>query len=94
MLSCLGFYPLCPGDGSYKLGIPQFDKIQLQLVDGHKLTITTKNNHDHYDFACSAILDGNPIQQLSHDQLMKSSKPDFTLKHPWVLFTYLLQPLR
>lgn len=79
ILSCLGFYPLCPGNGRYELGIPQFDKVQLQLADGHKLTITTKNNHDHYDFARSAILDGNPIQQLSHDQLIKADTLDFNL---------------
>lgn len=79
IFSCLGFYPICPGNGTYELGIPMFDKVQLQLTDDHKLTITTKNNHDHYDFVRSAILDGRTIQQLQHDELLKADQLDFTL---------------
>ena len=37
--SALGLYPVCPASGSYALGAPRFDRIDVTLPNGKKLSI-------------------------------------------------------
>ena len=36
----MGFYPDCPGDPSYTLTLPVFDRVDIALPGGKTLTIT------------------------------------------------------
>lgn len=40
VFSMLGFYPDCPGDPSYTLTRPSFERAEISLPDGHTLVIT------------------------------------------------------
>jgi putative alpha-1,2-mannosidase len=40
VFSMIGFYPDCPGDPSYTLTLPVFDRVDLTLPGGNTLTIT------------------------------------------------------
>jgi hypothetical protein len=48
VLSAMGFYPVCPGNGIYILGGPLFSQVTLHLDEkwykGAKLTIAANNN--------------------------------------------------
>ena len=37
VFSALGFYPVCPGDPTYLIGSPLFDRATLTLPDGQDL---------------------------------------------------------
>ncbi|MFC6200654.1 GH92 family glycosyl hydrolase [Lactiplantibacillus nangangensis] len=74
IFACLGFYPVCPADAEYALGIPAFDQVTLHLA-GHDLQLTTTNNHDHNNFVQSTSIDGEPLTDftISHAKLMTST---------------------
>jgi predicted alpha-1,2-mannosidase len=40
VFSALGMYPVCPGDGNYVLGAPQFDAVKLNLESGKTFSIS------------------------------------------------------
>ncbi len=42
LFSALGFYPVCPGDGRYYIGIPIAEKIIVHLPEGKTLTILAR----------------------------------------------------
>ena len=49
VFSMMGFYPDCPGDPSYTLTTPRFDRIEITLdprfCDGHDRLVITKGRH-------------------------------------------------
>ncbi len=49
VLSAMGFYPVCPGDGQYAIGTPLFDKVTIQL-EGNKTFVinAAKTSPDAY----------------------------------------------
>ena len=40
VFSMMGFYPDCPGDPSYTLTLPVFDRVDIDLPDGKMLTVS------------------------------------------------------
>ena len=49
VFSMMGFYPDCPGDPSYTLTMPRFDRVEITLdprfCDGHDRLVITKGRH-------------------------------------------------
>ena len=49
VFSMMGFYPDCPGDPSYTLTTPRFDRVEImlspQFYDGHDRLVITKGRH-------------------------------------------------
>ena len=49
VFSMMGFYPDCPGDPSYTLTTPRFDRVEITLdprfCDGHDRLVITKGRH-------------------------------------------------
>ena len=43
IFSSLGFYPLTPTDGTYALGIPYFEEIELELPKNKVLKIIVRD---------------------------------------------------
>lgn len=80
LFSCLGFYPLCPGKDEYVCGVPLFPQVKIYLPTNDKwLTITSHDNHPHFNFVKSIALDGKPATSFSHRELLASTQLDFSL---------------
>ena len=67
VLSALGFYPVCPGDGIYILGSPLFPRATIHLDEkwykGAKFTITATNQGPDHPYVQSARLNGKPLSR-------------------------------
>ncbi len=49
VFSAMGFYPVCPGSRQYVLGIPYFQKMELTLENGKKVSIEAKGDGRYVD---------------------------------------------
>ena len=81
ILSAMGFYPLCPGSGTYQIGIGFFDKMKVKLSNGNILEIETKENYPHKNFLERCEIDGKLVKskEISHQDLIKAKKISFKL---------------
>jgi predicted alpha-1,2-mannosidase len=72
VLSALGFYPVCPGDGQYVIGTPLFPKAAIDLGEGKKFIIKANNDPLSNTYIQSATLNGEPYQRsyLLHRDIM------------------------
>ncbi len=84
VFSMMGFYPDCPGEPSYTLTTPVFNKItiklQFQYFKSKELIIETTSSGDYI----KTIQSGNKILngfRLSHDELIHAGKLTFTLSN-------------
>ena len=79
VLSALGFYPVCPGDGLYVLGSPWFTTAQVQLSDSTTLTLEAHDNARDKPYIQSIARDGQPYTRtyLRHADLLKGGRIDF-----------------
>ena len=69
VFSMLGFYPDCPGDPSYTLTRPAFSRAEIDLPDGHTLTITSAGGK-----ASKVRVDGlNSAYRITHSRLTTST---------------------
>lgn len=80
IFACLGFYPVCPADATYVLGIPAFDHVTLHLAD-HDIQLNTTNNRDHNNFVQHVALNGHDYARptITHQQLINSTTIDVRL---------------
>jgi len=58
VLSAIGFYSVTPGTNIFAIGSPLFDKITMNLENGKKFIIETKNNSNENVYVQSATLNG------------------------------------
>lgn len=81
IFSCLGFYPVCPGNAEYVLGIPGVNKIVLKLASGKTFTINTHHNDSQNNFVRSRSLNQKTYSNLyiTHKQLLEGGNFDTTL---------------
>lgn len=75
VFSALGFYPVCPGSDEYIIGSPIFDKVTLNLENGKKLVIDSKNNNKKNRYIESMTVNGETYNKnyLTHKQLTEGS---------------------
>lgn len=79
LFSCLGFYPVCPASNQYQLGIPLFEEVKLYLSQEDTwLTIYCHQAFPHFQFISQAQLDGQIVQVLEHQELVKAKQLEFT----------------
>ena len=73
VFSMIGFYPDCPGDPYYTLTLPVFDKVELDLPGGRKLTVV-KSPKVKPSKGTSVWLGGRkPVNyRVSHESLVGS----------------------
>lgn len=81
VLSSMGFYPVCPGNGEYVLGTPLFDEVVLHLENRKKFVIRAERNHPGDQFVASTKLNGKPSTRsyLLHTDIMKGGMLEFIL---------------
>ncbi|MGQ0739299.1 MAG: GH92 family glycosyl hydrolase, partial [Bacteroidota bacterium] len=81
VLSAMGFYPVCPGDGKYVLGTPLFDEVRINLENGKTFTITAekKTAKDFYVQAVRLNSSDYSKTYLEHTSIMEGGGLHFRL---------------
>ncbi|MDB6109629.1 MAG: hypothetical protein JWR69_1379, partial [Pedosphaera sp.] len=81
VMSALGFYPVCPGQPSYVIGSPLFDKAVLKLNNGKTFTIKARDNGPENIYIQSARLNGKPSggYTLDHAAILAGGELAFTM---------------
>lgn len=86
IFNMIGFYPDCPGDPSYTLSTPVFDKVTLSLDPKQwgrdKLVIETERPTPESLYIREMELGGKPLSRyrITHDELVKGGKLRFILR--------------
>ncbi len=81
VFSAMGFYPVTPGTNQYVFGSPLFDKVTLQLENGKKLVIETKNNSSENVYVQNIKFNNKNIDAnfITHENLLKGGKITFSM---------------
>lgn len=81
VFSAIGFYPVCPATPYYYLGTPSFDKVVLNLENGHKFTILADGLKPNAFYIKNATLNGQPLEgyQLSHESIIEGGTLHFLM---------------
>lgn len=71
ILNSIGFYQVCPGKPIYSIGRPMFDKVTINLPEGKKFGVHTRNNSAANKYIRSATLNGKPLTRpfFTHQEL-------------------------
>jgi hypothetical protein len=81
VLSALGFYPVCPGDGQYVIGTPLFPKAKIDLGKGKTFIIKANNDPMRNIYIQSVTLNGKPYRKsyLLHKDVMAGGELVFEM---------------
>jgi predicted alpha-1,2-mannosidase len=81
VLSAMGFYPVCPGDDTYVIGTPLFDKVEINAGKGKPFTIIASNLSDKNFYIQSVTLNGKeyPYSYITHSDIVKGGKLVFEM---------------
>ncbi len=81
ILNAMGFYSFCPGDTSYSVGRPLFDKAAINLPNGKQFVIKAKNNSPKNVYVQSLKLNGKALSQpfFNHDDIMRGGVLEFVM---------------
>ncbi len=73
LMSAMGFYQVSPGDPTYALGAPLFDKVTIHQENGNKFIIETENNKAETYQIASFEYNGEPLKSpfMTHSQIEK-----------------------
>jgi len=62
LLNAMGFYQVCPGDPTYSIGRPLFDKVTLRLAGGKTFTIVAPGNGPDCKYVQRMTLNGHRLR--------------------------------
>jgi predicted alpha-1,2-mannosidase len=84
ILSAMGFYPVCPGNGEYVLGTPLFEEVTINLENGKKFVIRSMRpeaGSQKLFYVQATKLNGRASDKsyLLHTDIMKGGMFEFTL---------------
>jgi len=85
VLSAMGFYPVCPGEGIYILGSPLFSKVRLHLdkkwYKEATFAITAENQAPNHPYIQSAKLNGKPLSRawIRHSEIAAGGTLEFVM---------------
>jgi len=81
VFGAMGFYPANPGDPTYQLCSPVFNKVQMNVGAGKVFTIIANNNSKENMYIQSATLNGKPhnLSSLQHDDVVKGGELVFEM---------------
>ena len=76
VMSAMGIYAVTPGMDDYAIGSPLFDKVTINLENGKKFEIVSKNNSEKNFYIQSATLNGKPYSKtyLKHQDIMNGGQ--------------------
>jgi len=76
IFSAIGIYPACPGDTTYEIGSPLFDKVTIHLDEkyyrGRNFTVVAKNVSVENKYIQSGTLNGAPLDKpwIEHSSIV------------------------
>ncbi len=81
VFGAMGFYPALPGDPTYQLCSPVFDKVQLNVGNGKVFTIIANSNSKENMYIQSALLNGKSYNssKLQHVVLIAGGELIFEM---------------
>lgn len=81
VLSALGFYPVDPVSGHYVLGSPLFDRAELDVGNGRRLSILARGNDARNVFVQRVRWNGEPYTRnwISHADLASGGTLEFEM---------------
>jgi predicted alpha-1,2-mannosidase len=81
VLNAMGFYSFCPGDPQYSIGRPIFDKVEINLPNQKRFTITTKNNSAENLYIQSVKLNGANLKKpfFGHSEIITGGNLEFEM---------------
>jgi len=85
VLSAMGFYPVCPGEGIYILGSPLFPRVRLHLdkkwYNEASFAITAQNQAPNHPYVQSAKLNGKPLSRawIRHSEIAAGGTLEFVM---------------
>ena len=88
IMSAMGFYPVLPGEPSYSIGSPLFEKVSINLENGKRFIIHAKNVSGQNRYIQSATLNGKTYTRswFKHQDILEGGefvfemgdKPNYT----------------
>ncbi|MEM1134498.1 MAG: GH92 family glycosyl hydrolase [Bacteroidota bacterium] len=81
IFGAMGFYPACPGDPTYQICSPVFDKVQINVGKGKVFTIIANNNPKENIYIQAATLNGKPynLSHLYHSDIIQGGELIFEM---------------
>ena len=81
LLNAMGIYPVCPGDPRYSIGLPSFDKIEMNLSNGNTFTILAENRGEENPYVQEVLLDGVKLTEpfIDHADIEAGSTLTFVM---------------
>lgn len=88
ILSSMGFYPICPGDTRYSIGLPSFDKVNVRLENGKTFTILAEKRSEDNPYVKEVYLNGERLKEayIDHATIMSGSTLKFVMGPEKVVF--------
>ncbi|MDR0660227.1 MAG: GH92 family glycosyl hydrolase [Prevotellaceae bacterium] len=76
VISALGFYPVCPGDGKLIIGSPMVKSAAVKLENGKTFTVKTANQADGNVYIDKIKLNGQPYTKsyITYDDIFSGSE--------------------
>ena len=81
VFSAIGFYPVNPCDGKYRLGTPLFKKVILKLGQDRRFIIKANKENDQYIYVKKILLNGDPLKRpwITHEEILRGGELEFIL---------------
>ena len=88
LLNAMGIYPVCPGDPRYSIGLPRFDKIEINLSNGKVFTILTENRSGANPYVQEVLLNGAKLSEpfIDHADIESGSTLTFVMGSEKMVF--------
>ncbi len=83
VFSAMGFYPVTPGNPTYILGSPLFDRVTIALPNGKEFVIEAADNGPCQFYIQSASLNGKPLDRawLTHQEVADGGMLQLQMGH-------------
>jgi hypothetical protein len=81
VFSSMGFYPVTPGQNTYAIGAPLFDKVTINLENGKKFVISARNNSALNKYISGASINGKKLEHsyFTHEQIANGGQVVFDM---------------
>jgi len=81
IFNALGFYPVNPANGRYDLGIPLFERLEIDLPGINSFIIQKKNDTPENKYVKTVTLNGETLNELfiTHEQIMNGGILEFEM---------------
>lgn len=88
ILNAMGFYPVCPGDNMYSIGVPVFDHIRIAVGNNKTFEVIAKNNSTENKYVQKVYLNGKALDShlIHHADIMKGGELIFEMGKEKVIF--------